>query len=73
MSAVKVHHAQTYKETGEPSDGGINDLHMGTNDRMYPCKTCNGGKNDCPGHFGHISLAKPLYHVEFIDEIRRVL
>jgi DNA-directed RNA polymerase II subunit RPB1 len=28
---------------------------------------------DCPGHFGHIELARPLYHVGLIDSVRKVL
>lgn len=44
------------------------------------CKTCDctysgsGSKvNDCPGHFGHIELALPVYHVGFIDDVLRIL
>ena len=28
---------------------------------------------DCPGHFGHIDLAKPVYHPGLIDAVRKVL
>ena len=28
---------------------------------------------DCPGHFGHIELAKPVYHAGLIEYIRKVL
>lgn len=28
---------------------------------------------DCPGHFGHIELARPVYHVGLIDAVRQVL
>lgn len=73
MSVCEVVHTNVYEETGKPREGGINDLRMGTNDNMYPCNTCNGRKNNCPGHFGHIKLARPLYHIGFLNEIRRVL
>lgn len=73
MSADNIFHTDIYDEEGRPRDGGINSLLMGTNDNMLRCKTCNGGKNDCPGHFGHIKLAKPVYHFGFLNEIRRVL
>ncbi|GMF25445.1 unnamed protein product [Phytophthora lilii] len=34
----------------------------------------NGGKvNDCPGHFGHIELARPMYHMGFIKEVLKIL
>ena len=29
--------------------------------------------NDCPGHFGHIELAKPVYHIGFFNKTLRVL
>jgi DNA-directed RNA polymerase II subunit RPB1 len=29
--------------------------------------------NDCPGHFGHIELAKPVFHVGFFNKTLRVL
>ena len=44
MSVCEVKHSGTYDERGTPRDGGINDLHMGTNDRALLCKTCNGNK-----------------------------
>lgn len=28
---------------------------------------------ECPGHFGHIDLAKPVFHVGFISKIMKVL
>lgn len=27
----------------------------------------------CPGHFGHIELAKPVFHVGFMTKIKKVL
>lgn len=29
--------------------------------------------DDCPGHFGHIELCRPVYHCGFIDEVVRIL
>ena len=28
---------------------------------------------DCPGHFGHIELARPVYHICLIDVVRKLL
>jgi DNA-directed RNA polymerase II subunit RPB1 len=60
--------------------GGVNDPRMGTIDFKTRCKTCDcsytGTSNkdhDCPGHFGHIELARPVYHVGFIDEVVKIL
>ncbi len=32
-------------------------------DRSMKCETCGEGMQECPGHFGHIELAKPVYHI----------
>ena len=53
--------------------GGINDLRMGTVDKQLFCETCRCNFEQCPGHFGHIELAKPVYHVGFIEECRKIL
>lgn len=28
---------------------------------------------ECPGHFGHIELAKPVFHVGYITKIMKIL
>ena len=42
---------------------GLNDPRLGTIDRNYRCATCEEGINDCPGHFGHIELCTPVFHI----------
>lgn len=32
-----------------------------------------GNMTECPGHFGHIELAKPVFHVGFVAKIMKVL
>lgn len=46
---------------------------MGTVDKNLNCETCKSSFSDCPGHFGHIELVKPVYHVGFIEECRKIL
>ena len=43
--------------------GGLADPRLGTNDRAMKCATCAGSMSECPGHFGHIELARPVFHV----------
>ena len=38
------------------------DPRMGTIDRNFKCQTCGEGMSECPGHFGHVELARPVYH-----------
>lgn len=48
-------------------------MRLGTNDRNFKCATCNGSMNECPGHFGHLELAKPVFHVGFVSKIKKIL
>ena len=49
------------------------DPRQGTIDRMSRCQTCAGNMTECPGHFGHIELAKPVFHIGFITNIVKLL
>jgi len=69
---------ETNGPNGRPNFGGVNDPRMGTTENKIRCKTCDGTytgsatgekKNDCPGHFGHIDLARPVYHIGFLKEV----
>ena len=48
--------------THKPRMGGLMDPRMGTIDRNFKCQTCGEGMSECPGHFGHIELARPVFH-----------
>lgn len=72
MSVVKVEHPQTF-EGGRPKAGGLGDQRMGTLSRDFKCLTCESDAVECPGHFGHIELAKPVFHIGFMDQIIRIL
>lgn len=71
-SVLKVESADTYV-AGKPKPGGLSDLRLGTMDRGVKCMTDGAGVQDCPGYFGHIELAKPMYHIGFIKTVLRVL
>jgi hypothetical protein len=43
--------------------GGLMDPRMGTIDRNFKCQTCGESMSECPGHFGHIELARPVFHI----------
>ena len=58
---------------GKPKMNGINDPRQGVTDRFSRCQTCAGNMNDCPGHFGHIELARPVFHVGFLNKTLRIL
>ena len=73
LSVSQVYEEQFYKENGDPVTHGINDDLMGTMDKDRLCKTCMGSQVDCPGHFGHIKLSKPVFHYSMLDYVRKVL
>ena len=73
LSVVKIEHPETYDSSSIPKEGGLLDLRLGTNDRNLRCATCNGSMSDCPGHFGHIDLARPMFHVGYITKVKKVL
>lgn len=50
-------------EGGRPKLGGLMDPRQGVIDRNSRCQTCAGNLTECPGHFGHIDLSKPVFHV----------
>ncbi|KAH3902686.1 DNA-directed RNA polymerase II subunit RPB1 SCDLUD_000270 [Saccharomycodes ludwigii] len=73
ISVAKIEFPETMDETGlRPKIGGLNDPRLGSIDRNYKCQTCGESMNDCPGHFGHIELAKPVLHIGFISKIKKV-
>ncbi|KAH3765593.1 RNA polymerase II largest subunit [Pelomyxa schiedti] len=70
MAVVKVLHAEGYSN-GIPKSEGLMDLRMGSG-RHMKCLTCSGLEN-CPGHFGCIELAKPMFHYGLMPYVVKVL
>jgi len=73
MSVRKIIWADTYDEDGYPYPQGLMDLNLGVIDPGLRCKTCDQKASECPGHFGHIELAKPVIHVGYTRLIRKLL
>ena len=60
-------------EGGKPKIGGVMDPRQGVVDKSSRCLTCNGKMNECPGHFGHINLAKPVFYGHYLPHVRSIL
>ena len=58
---------------GKPVRGGLSDPRLGPIDRRNRCETCANNLSECPGHFGHIELAKPVFHVGFMKTVVSVM
>ena len=57
----------------KPKMGGLLDPRLGTIDRNYKCLTCGENMTECPGHFGHLELSKPVYHGGYISKVKKIL
>ena len=71
-SVAKVEAPQTY-EQGKPKLNGLSDPRLGTMDRAIKCTTDGASQQDSPGYFGHIELAKPVFHIGFLTTVLKVL
>ena len=71
-SVVEISKHDTYdKDT--PVIKGLFDIRMGSTEMNKVCGTCHQNNIMCPGHFGHIELASPVYHYHFITFIHKIL
>ncbi|MEM2025424.1 MAG: DNA-directed RNA polymerase subunit A', partial [Desulfurococcaceae archaeon] len=69
MSVTSVTTTDVYDNDGLPIDGGVMDKRMGAIEPGEVCPTCGNTRENCPGHFGHIELVKPVIHIAFIKYI----
>ncbi|GMF38599.1 unnamed protein product [[Candida] boidinii] len=56
-----------------PVKNGALDTRMGISSNSSECATCHGNLASCHGHFGHIKLALPVFHVGYFKAIIQVL
>ena len=71
-SVVEVITIKTY-QADQPVPGGVFDSRFGVIENGKVCPTCRQTNMLCPGHFGHISLARPVYFCHFLDTIQKIL
>ena len=72
-SVVHVTETILYDNNGDPVINGLFDARMGVIDHGKICPTDGLDNRFCPGYFGHIELAKPVFHTQFMDIILLVL
>lgn len=73
MSSAKIVTPELYDKEGYPVDGGLMDIRLGVIDPGLRCKTCGQRLKQCPGHFGHVELARPVIHIKYVPIILSVL
>jgi len=67
-SVAEIYTQETY-DGDNPKIGGLFDPRMGVLDHGKFCPTDNLDNRNCPGYFGHIELAKPVFHIHFLKYI----
>jgi DNA-directed RNA polymerase beta' subunit len=54
-------------------EGTLMDPRLGPTERGQICRTCGFTYTDCPGHFGHLNLAKPVIQYQYYLFIIKLL
>ena len=62
-----------FYDNTEPKKGGLIDQRMGVTSNELECTTCALSTNYCHGHFGHITLSEPVFHMGFYEHVISVL
>lgn len=57
----------------EPKQNGLIDPRMGSTNDNILCNTCNLSSKYCVGHFGHINLETPVYHIGYFPIVKKIL
>ncbi len=72
-AVCEIKHSNLYTKSKEPEHEGINDPRMGPVDNNLLCSTCTGNTRTCPGHFGYIDLAEPVFNPLFMKQVLLIL
>ena len=71
-SVAEIYTNETY-DGDIPKTGGLFDPRMGVLDHGKKCPTDELDNRYCPGYFGHISLAKPVFYLHFMKHVTKTL
>ena len=69
---VQIEHGET-TEQGKPKIGGLSNPRLGTIDGKMKCETSTSSMAECPGHFGYLELAKPMFHIGFLKTVLSIM
>ncbi|XP_055335459.1 DNA-directed RNA polymerase III subunit RPC1-like [Paramacrobiotus metropolitanus] len=76
QSVVDVHLNTLAVQNGSSWDmpsHGLLDPKMGVNLRAKKCGTCGKQMAECPGHFGHLQLYYPLFHMGYFKNVFQIM
>ncbi|MEM3351312.1 MAG: DNA-directed RNA polymerase subunit A' [Saccharolobus sp.] len=69
MSVTAIITSDVYDEDGTPIEGSVMDPRLGVIEPGQKCPTCGNMLGNCPGHFGHIELVRPVIHIGFVKHV----
>ena len=71
-SVAEITSRDTYINN-KPVLGGLFDPRMGVLEPGLLCPTDGLNYIDTPGYFGHIELARPVYYIQFLNTMLKIL
>lgn len=71
-SVAEITSKDTYNGI-KPKIGGLFDPRMGVLDPGLICPTDGENYINCPGYFGHIVLAKPVFYIQYLSTVSKIL
>lgn len=73
-SEMVVYESKLYKMPERiPQPGSVLDTRLGVSSKTASCSTCQQKLSDCAGHFGHIQLLLPLFHIGYLNHTLKIL
>ena len=63
----------TSPSTADGKLNGLFDPRMGVLENGKICRSCGQNNHNCPGHFGHFVLARPVYYTQFFKQLMKIL
>ena len=72
MSVAEITSRDTY-ENNKPKIGGLFDPRMGILEPGFICPTDGLDYINTPGYFGHLELAKPVYYIQYLNVVMKIL
>ncbi|KAJ1259889.1 hypothetical protein BS78_10G190500 [Paspalum vaginatum] len=73
ISVKKITKSERLDSKNLPVPGGLLDPSMGPINDTDTCKSCGQHSVRCPGHLGHIELAKPLFNPLLFMSLKNLL
>ncbi|KAK2077195.1 hypothetical protein QBZ16_004829 [Prototheca wickerhamii] len=73
-SELQVYERALYKMPDRrPQPNGVLDARLGVSNKRAVCETCGQPLSECTGHFGHIKLELPVFHIGYLRNTIQIL